>query len=132
MGPVRAGANTSWHTAVKRGTGPVHGPALSHPGLPRKEDSVSALPICGRDGTVLRLALLEYQDRTLAVRNSVYFYCAFGIRRTVLSTGCLGSAHRSVIPAAGAVSSAILAPAFQPLALGRFDDGSSHLRLRCP
>jgi hypothetical protein len=54
------------------------------------------------------------------------------IRRTVLSTGFLGSAHRSVIPAAGALSSAILAPALQPLALGRFDDGSSHLCLRCP
>ena len=54
------------------------------------------------------------------------------IRRTVLSTGCLGSAYRSVIPAAGAFSYATLAPAFQPLALGRFDDGSSHLRLRCP
>ena len=54
------------------------------------------------------------------------------IRRMVLSTGFLGSAHRSVIPAAGALSAAILAPAYQPLALDRFDDGSSHLRLRCP
>ena len=50
------------------------------------------------------------------------------IRRTVRSTGGLGRAHRSVIPAAGAVSSALLAPACPPLALGRFDEGSSPLR----
>ena len=47
------------------------------------------------------------------------------IRRTVLSTGFLGSADRSVLKAAGAVSCAILAPAPQPLALVRSDDGST-------
>jgi hypothetical protein len=46
--------------------------------------------------------------------------------------GFWGSADRSVMPAAGAVSCALLAPALQPLTLGRFDDGSSHLRWRCP
>jgi hypothetical protein len=47
------------------------------------------------------------------------------ILRAVLSTGFLGSAYRSVCPAAGALSCAILAPAPQPLALVRFDDGST-------
>ncbi len=54
------------------------------------------------------------------------------VLRAVLSTGFVGSAYRSVNPAAGALSYAILAPARPPRALGRFDDGSSHLRLRCP
>jgi hypothetical protein len=54
------------------------------------------------------------------------------IRRAVLSTGFLGSAHRSMWKVAGAVSCAILAPARQPLALGVVHDGSSHLCLRCP
>ena len=40
------------------------------------------------------------------------------IRRVVLSTGFRGSADRSVVSAAGAVSCAVLAPASQPLALG--------------
>jgi hypothetical protein len=55
-----------------------------------------------------------------------------GIRRAVLSTGFLGSAHRSVRKAAGALSYAILAPAYQPLALGPTHGGLAHLCLRCP
>jgi len=47
------------------------------------------------------------------------------IRRTVLSTGFLGSADRAVLKAAGALSCALLAPAHQPLALARSHDGST-------
>jgi hypothetical protein len=54
------------------------------------------------------------------------------ILRAVRSTGLLGSADRSVPPVAGAVSVALLAPAFQPLALALCHDGSTHLCLRCP
>ena len=54
------------------------------------------------------------------------------IRRTVLSTGFLGGADRSVCKAAGALSCAVLAPARQPLALGPTPDGLAHLRWRCP
>src|SRR5262249_43231490 len=39
--------------------------------------------------------------------------------------GCCGSAGRSVLTAAGALSCALLAPACQPLPLGKSDDGSS-------
>jgi hypothetical protein len=55
-----------------------------------------------------------------------------GIRRAVRSTGFLGSAHRSMRQAAGAVSCAMLAPAYQPLALGPTHGGLAHLCLRCP
>ena len=46
--------------------------------------------------------------------------------------GLFGSAYRSVVSAAGALSCAILAPATQPLTLGDDYDGSSHLCFRCP
>ena|SRR5215468_2364231 len=47
------------------------------------------------------------------------------IRRTVLATGFLGSAGRSVVQAAGALSCALLAPACQPLTLVSANGGST-------
>jgi len=44
-------------------------------------------------------------------------------RRAVLSTGFLGSAGRSVLTAAGALSWAVWAPAPPPLPLGQSDEG---------
>jgi hypothetical protein len=58
--------------------------------------------------------------------------CHACLRRTVLSTGCIGGADRSVCKAAGAVSCAMLAPARPPLALGPTHDGLAPLRWRCP
>src|SRR6266446_9267025 len=46
--------------------------------------------------------------------------------------GFCGSAGRSVLTAAGALSCAILAPACQPLTLGKSDDGSSTPSLALP
>ena len=54
------------------------------------------------------------------------------IRRAVLSTGFLGSAGRSVLTAAGALSCAVLAPAHQPLPLGKSDDGFTTPLLALP
>jgi hypothetical protein len=54
------------------------------------------------------------------------------IRRAVLSTGFVGSAGRSVLTAAGALSCAVLAPAHQPLALGKSDDGFTTPLLALP
>ena len=54
------------------------------------------------------------------------------ILRAVLSTGFIGSAGRSVRTATGALSCAVLAPAPQPLPLGKSDDGSPTPSLALP
>jgi hypothetical protein len=54
------------------------------------------------------------------------------ILRACSPPGFCGSAGRSVLTAAGALSCAVLAPAYQPLTLGKSDDGSSTPSLALP
>ena len=61
-----------------------------------------------------------------------YLMAIARLRRVVLSTGFLGSAGRSVLTAAGALSCAVLAPAHQPLPLGKSDDGFTTPLLALP
>src|SRR4030095_16169281 len=66
----------------------------------------------------------------VALRRSQFpFFASVG---RCFPPGFCGSAGRSVASTAGALSCALLAPAYQPLALGDGHDGSIHLCLRCP
>jgi len=69
------------------------------------------------------------RGRVALLRSQLPWFASVG---RCFPPGFCGSACRSVDSAAGALSCAVLAPACQPLMLGDSNDGSSHLRLRCP
>src|SRR5262249_58408658 len=85
-----------------------------------------SLPVHHTVGTCSRLSR---RGRTGLLRSQFPWLASVGWGSP---PGFYGSADPSVWKAAGALSCAVLAPARQPLALVRFHDGSTHLRLRYP